>query len=68
MVKVLDPDGDIIGVYETAADVPEKVPNRWGNYHYPREDLEVVEVSDEKDRLRLLPTMQQCMGELRGRE
>lgn len=65
MVKVLDPDGVIIGVYESRKDVPKKLPNRMYSYFYPRSACDIVEVTDPKDRERLLPTLERCMSELR---
>lgn len=58
MVKVLDPDGVIIGVYETAADVPKKLWNRMCSHQYRRSDCDIVEVTDPKDHARLLPSLQ----------
>jgi len=63
MVKVLDPDGIIIGVYETAADVPDLIPNRTHSYHYPKEECDVVEVVDPHDIKRLLPSLQRAKSE-----
>ncbi len=61
MVKVLDPsDGVIIGVYEKAEDVPEHCPNRMYSYYYPREDCEIVEVTDPKEQARLLPSLREA--------
>lgn len=49
MVKVLDPDGIIIGVYESRQDVPKKIPNRFYTYYYPKSECQIVEVTDPKD-------------------
>jgi hypothetical protein len=58
MVKVLDPDGIIIGVYESADDVPKKIPNRMHSYSFSRAECDIVEVTDPKDYQRLLPSLQ----------
>lgn len=58
MVKVLDPDGIIIGVYESKEDVPNTIPNRMFSYYYPKEECDIVEVIDQKDYQRLLPSLQ----------
>lgn len=63
MVKVLDPDGVIIGVYETVADVPKKLWNRMCSYQYRRSDCSIVEVTDPKDYARLLPSLQEYKKE-----
>lgn len=68
MVKVLDPEGIIIGVYEIAKDVPAKLPNRWCTYWYPKSHLEIVEVTDPKDQQRLQKTLERFMNELRRDE
>ena len=60
MVKVLDPDGVIIGVYEKREDVPERLPNRFHTYVYPTEDLDIVEVTDPRDQQRLLPSLRKA--------
>lgn len=61
MVKVLDPEGVIIGVYECAEDVPDRVPNRWLSYYYPRGELDIIEVPpDSKDYQRLLPSLRKA--------
>ena len=53
MVKVLDPDGIIIGVYNSNKDVPDHTPNRLCSYYYPKEECDIVEVTDHKDYQRL---------------
>jgi hypothetical protein len=58
MVKVLDPDGVIIGVYESKTDVPKRIPNRMHSHYYRRSECDIVEVTDDKDYQRLLPSMQ----------
>lgn len=60
MVKVLDPDGVIIGVYASAHAVPDKVPNRMASYWYPRAACDIVEVTDPKDVERLLPSLRKA--------
>jgi len=58
MVKVLDPDGIIIGVFESRADVPKRLPNRMSSHFYRRSDCQILEVTDPKDYARLLPSLQ----------
>lgn len=58
MVKVLAPDESIIGVYETRDDVPPMVPDRFCSHCYPKEDLEIVEVTDPKEQQRLQKTLE----------
>ncbi len=58
MVKVLDPDGTIIGVFENAADVPACIPNRMHTYYFPKEECGILDVTDPKDYQRLLPSLQ----------
>lgn len=60
MVKVLDPDGVIIGVYESRKDVPKRIPNRMYSHHYRRSECDIVEVTDAKDYQRLLPSLQKA--------
>lgn len=62
MVKVIDPDGIIIGVYESSKDVPKKIPNRMHSYYYPKSECNIVEVTDPKDIKRLLPSLEKKNG------
>lgn len=57
MVKVIDPEGTIVGVYENAYDVPDEIPNRMGNFDYPKSECRIMEVTDPKDYQRLLPCL-----------
>ena len=57
MVKVLDPDGVIIGVYESKDDVPRKIWNRFHTYAYPKSACDIIEVTDPKDIQRLTPSL-----------
>ena len=57
MVKVLDPSGVIIGVFASAADVPDEIPNRMYTYSYPKDACQIVEVTDPIDYARLLPSL-----------
>jgi len=63
MVKVLCPDGHIIGVFDSAADVPERLWNRTCSYNYPTKELEIIEVTDPKDKARLMPTLEEMRRE-----
>jgi hypothetical protein len=58
MVKVLDPEGIIIGVFESKADVPKRLPNRMCSHFYRRSECDIVEVTDPEDYRRLLPSLQ----------
>ncbi len=58
MVKVLDPDGVIIGVFETRADVPKRLSNRMCSHFYRRAECDIIEVTDPKDYQLLLPSLQ----------
>ena len=63
MVKVIDPDGIVIGVYESMANVPLNIPSRFCTHSFSREDCEIVEVTDPKDMERLRPTMERLKRE-----
>ena len=65
MVKVLDPEGIIIGVYDSADEVPNKVFNRMCSYAYPKEECDIVEVTDEREQKRLLPSLEMTRSERR---
>lgn len=58
LVKVISPEGDIIGVYKSVSDVPNRIPNRMHSYYYPKRECNIVEVTDPKDIKRLLPSLE----------
>lgn len=57
MVKVIDPEGSIIGVYESRRQVPKRIWNRMHSYQYPRSACNIVEVTDPKEQERLRPSL-----------
>lgn len=64
MYKIIDPEGIIIGVYETRDVIPNKLANRAYSYYYPKEECIIVEVTDPKDIKRLLPSLEAYKKEL----
>jgi hypothetical protein len=57
MIKVIDPDGNIIGVFYSHDDIPEKLPNRMQTYWYPTKECDIVEVTDPNDQARLAKSL-----------